>query len=189
MNPSRIRSSFTAVLFLLGWVISAGCGREPEVAVTPVDSIGQALMTATLIDVIFTDSGRLEARVTGPLVKRFEGESPWLEFPEGFLAKMFDTTGRLESTIRADYGKRLEVTRIMTALGNVIVRNEIRNEQLNTDRLVWNELDHTIRTEAPVRITTPGKVLYGTGLESNETFTNYRILSPRGEMTMEKDSV
>lgn len=146
-------------------------------------------MTATEIDVLFTDSGRLEARVTGPLVKRYEGESSWLEFPKGFLAEMFDSTGRLESTITADYGKRLESTRIMTAQGNVVVRNEIKNQQLNTEVLTWNEINHTIQTDAPVKITTPDKVLYGTGLESNETFTNYRILKPRGEMKVEKDSI
>jgi len=77
----------------------------------------------------------------------------------------------------------------MEAKGNVIVRNEFKNEQLNTEVLIWNELRHTIHTEASVKITTPNKVLYGTGLQSNETFSNYTILHPRGEMKIEKDSL
>ena len=146
-------------------------------------------MTATDIDVIFSDSGFLQARVTAPAVNRFEGEVVWLEFPMGFRAEMYDSAQRHETTITADYGKRMESTKIMEAKGNVVVRNEFKNEQLNTDALIWNEMRHTISTDVPVKITTPGKVLYGTGLESNETFTNYRILRPRGEMKVEEDSI
>jgi len=186
-----ILTRFSPALFtiLLFWLAFQGCREQIETTQTPVDSTQQALMIALEIDVIFSDSGRLQARVTGPAVNRYEGEVVWLEFPEGFMAEMFDSIQRVESTITADYGKRMETSGIMEAKGNVIVRNELKNEQLNTDVLIWNESRHTIHTEAPVKITTPGKVLYGTGLESNETFTIYRILHPRGEMKVEEDSL
>lgn len=182
-------TSFNGILILFFWIASPSCKQDTEPAETPVDSTEQALMTATDIDVIFSDSGRLQARITGPLVNRYEGEEVWMEFPKGFMAEMFDSAQRLETTITADYGKRQEIARIMEARGNVIVRNEFKNEQLNTDVLIWNEMRHTIRTDAPVKITTPDKVLYGTGLESNEAFTNYRILKPRGEMQVKEDSI
>lgn len=166
-----------------------GCRRQIEIATTSIDSTQQAMMMAIEIDVIFSDSGHLQARVTGPVVNRFEGENIWLEFPKGFRAEMFDSAQRMETTITADYGKRMEVTKIMEARGNVVVRNELKNEQMNTEVLIWNELRHTIHTDSPVKITTPDKVLYGTGLESNETFTNYRILQPRGEMKVKEDSI
>lgn len=146
-------------------------------------------MTATDIEVIFSDSGHLQARITGPAVKRFEGEQEWLEFPEGFRAEMFDSLQRMETTITADYGKRMEGLKTMEARGNVVVRNEFKNEQLNTEVLTWHEMRHAIRTDSAVKITTPDKVLYGTGLEANETFTIYRILHPRGEMKVEEDSL
>ena len=183
------RLSVACTTILLLWISLQGCRQEIRTTQTTVDSTQQALMTATDIEVIFSDSGHLQARVTGPSVKRYEGEVVWLEFPEGFRAEMFDSAQRMESTITADYGKRMESSGIMEAKGNVVVRNEFKNEQLNTDVLIWNEMKHTIHTEAPVKITTPGKVLYGTGLESNETFTSYRILQPRGEMKMEDDSI
>jgi len=181
-----IRVSYTGIGILLLWITFLGCRREIEITQTQVDTAQQALMTATDIDVIFSDSGYLQARVTGPVVNRYEGENVWLEFPQGFQADMFDSAQRLETTITADYGKRMESTKIMEARGNVVVRNEFKNEQLNTEVLIWNELRHTISTDSPVKITTPDKVLYGTGLESNETFTNYRILKPRGEMKVEE---
>jgi len=166
-----------------------GCRRDEEVAQIPADTTQLPLMMAFDIEVIFSDSGHLQARVTGPVVNRYEGEKVWLEFAKGFKAEMFDSAQRLETTITADYGKRLESVKTMEARGNVIVRNEFKNEQLNTEVLIWNEMRHTISTDSPVIITTPDKVLYGTGLESNETFTNYRILRPRGEMQVKEDSI
>jgi len=166
-----------------------GCGRDKEVAQTPADTTQLPLMMAIDIEVIFSDSGRLQARVTGPIANRYEGEKVWLEFSKGFRAEMFDSAQRLETTITADYGKRMEDTKTMEARGNVIVRNEFKNEQLNTEVLIWNEMKHTISTDSPVIITTPDKVLHGTGLEANETFTNYRILRPRGEMQVKEDSL
>ncbi len=184
-----IRLFFSAFTLLFLWIAFQGCQSDIKTATIELDSVSQAMMTAKDIDVIFSDSGYLQARVSGPVVKRFEGESPWLEFPEGFRTEMYDSAQRIETTITADYGKRMEITRVMEAKGNVIVRNELKNEQLNTEILIWNELRHTIRTNAPVKITTPDKVLYGTGLEANETFTNYTILHPRGEMSVEGDSL
>ncbi|MFH1159432.1 MAG: LPS export ABC transporter periplasmic protein LptC [bacterium] len=175
--------------FLVSWIVFLGCGREIETTDTSMDSTQKALLSAVDIDVLFSDSGHLQARVKGPLVYRYTGETSWLEFPDGFQAEMYDSAQRLETTIRADYGRREESSRIMEARKNVVVRNERKNEQLNTEILIWNELKHTIHTEAPVKITTPDKVLYGEGLESNETFTDYTILRPRGEMTVKKDSI
>ena len=189
MKSLNTRLFFTAFTLLFLWIAFQSCQREIKTVDIKLDSVSQALMSAKDIDVIFSDSGYLQARVTGPVVRRYEGDSPWLEFPEGFRAEMYDSAQRIESTITADYGKRMEITRVMEAEGNVIVRNEFKNEQLNTEVLIWNELRHTIRTEAPVKITTPDKVLYGTGLQSNETFTNYKILHPRGEMTVDNDSL
>lgn len=189
LKPVLSRLPAAGISILLLWIVFQGCRNNPEVVQSTVDSTGQALMTATDIEVIFSDSGHLQARVTGPVVNRYEGETVWLEFPKGFRAEMFDSAQRMETTITADYGKRMESSKIMEARGNVVVRNEFKNEQLNTDVLIWNEMRHTITTESPVKITTPGKVLYGTGLESNETFTNYRILRPRGEMQVKEDSI
>jgi len=183
----RFYQGFT--FFSVTWLAFQGCGREIETTGISVDSTQKAMTSAVDIDVIFSDSGRLQARVKGPLVYRYTGESSWLEFPNGFEAEMYDSAKRLETTIRADYGRREEGSGIMEAKKNVVVRNELKNEQLNTDILVWDERKHTIHTEAPVKITTRDKVLYGSGLESNETFTDYTILRPRGEMTVKQDSI
>jgi LPS export ABC transporter protein LptC len=179
---------FLLCLIVASVVLLPGCRQEIDTVDVPVDSLSNTMMTARDIDVLYSDSGIIQARVSGPLVYRNGGDDPWTEFPEGFRAEMYDSAGNLETTITSDYAKRFEMRRLMEAKGNVVVRNEFKQQQLNTEELIWNEVRHMIHTELPVKITTPDKVLFGDGLKANETFTEYKILKPRGEMTV-ADSV
>lgn len=147
------------------------------------------MMTAKAIDVIFSDSGHLQARLTSPLLKRYSGEKSYLEFPKGFKVFIYDSVKQVSSTITGNYGKRDELARTMEAKNNVIVRNEKENKQLNTEYLVWDEIKRIIWSNVKVKITTPDKVLYGDGMESNEAFTRYTIKNPSGQMTVKKDSL
>ncbi len=148
-----------------------------------------ALMSARDIDVIYSESGQLQARISAPLVNRYSGEYPFLEFPKGFTIYMYDSLQTIKTTITGDYGKRTEKTGLMDAKGNVVVRNERKQEQLNTEMLTWDEKKHIIYTKVPVKITTPGKVLYGEGMESDESFSNYTIIRPKGQMSVKRDSL
>ena len=146
-------------------------------------------MSARNIDVLFSDSGRVQANLTSILMNRYAGESPYLEFPEGFKIFMFDSARRVTTTITGNRGIRKEYTRIMEAWGNVVVRNEMKNEQINTEHLIWDQNKHRIWTDVKVKITRPDQVLHGTSMESDETFTRYSIKNPVGEMDVKKDSV
>ncbi len=146
-------------------------------------------MSARDIDVLFSDSGNIEVRLTSPCLNKYTGQDPRMEFPEGFMIYTFGDSGKVASTIRGDWGIRRENIRLMEARGNVIVRNEMKNEQLQTEQLTWDELKHLIYTDQNVRITTPGKILYGRGLEADEGFSSYIIRNPSGQMIVSQDSV
>lgn len=146
-------------------------------------------MSAHNIEVLFSDSGKVQAKLTSPLMNRYAGTSPYLEFPKGFKVYMFDSVQQISSTITGNRGLRREYTRTMEAWGNVIVRNEKKNEQINTEHLIWDENKHRIWTDVKVKITRPDQVLYGTSMESNEAFTRYSIQAPSGEMNVKKDSI
>ena len=146
-------------------------------------------MSAQNIEVLFSDSGKIEAKLISPLMNRYAGESPFLEFPKGFKIFMFDSVQQISSTIIGNRGMRKEYTRVMEAWGNVVVRNEKKNEQINTEHLIWDENKHTIWSDVKVKITRPDQILYGASMESNESFTRYSIQAPTGEMNVKKDSI
>ena len=146
-------------------------------------------MSAKDIEVTFSDSGRIQAKLFSPLINRYGGKEPYMEFPKGFRVFIYDSAVHVESTITGNYGKRLEASRIMEAKGNVIVRNEITKKQMNTEELTWDENKRMIYSNVKVKITTADKVLFVEGLESNESFTWYKFRRVTGEMMVKKDSI
>ena len=146
-------------------------------------------MSAKNIEVVFSDRGKIQAKLYSVLLNKYEGQKPYLEFPKGFKIVMYDSLMQASSTITGDYGKRDETTRIMEAKGNVIVRNELENKQLNTEHLTWDENRQLIFSDVNVKITTPDKVLYGSGIKSNESFTWYQIPNVSATMTVKQDSI
>ena len=145
--------------------------------------------SARNIEVVFSESGKIQAKLYSILLNRYEGQNPYLEFPKGFRIVIYDSIMRASSTITGNYGKRDEITHIMVAKGNVIVRNELENKQLNTERLTWDENRQLIYSDVNVKITTPDKILYGSGIKANEAFTWYQIPNVSATMTVKKDSI
>jgi LPS export ABC transporter protein LptC len=174
---------FTALFFL------DSCSKAPQSNDAIKMEKNDPVMSAHNIDVLFSDSGKIQARLTGPVMNRYAGENPYLEFPKGFKIYMFDSVQQITSTITGNRGIRKEYAHMMEAWGHVVVRNEKKNEQIDTEHLIWDENRHRIWSDVKVKITRPDQTLYGTSMESNEAFTHYSIQGVTGEMAVKKDSI
>jgi LPS export ABC transporter protein LptC len=170
-------------------LILQGCGNDLETVNAITHTYAGPVMSARNIEVIFSDSGKIQAKVNSVLLNRYNTPEPIMEFPHGFRITIFDSALNTETTIQANYGKRKEYARIMDARGNVIVRNEVKKQQLNTEHLTWDENRRLVYTSDPVKITTVDKVVFGKGLRSNESFSDYSILHPYGQLMVKKDSI
>lgn len=177
------------LLGCLAALLLAGCDDNPEAVTAAAHSNQGPVMSAKNIEVVFSDSGKIQARVTGVLLNRYLTPEPYMEFPLGFRINIFDSALRTETSITGNYGKRKEYARVMEARGNVIVRNEKKKQQLNTEKLTWDESKRMIYTSEPVKITTLDKVIFGKGLRSNESFSDYTLLQVYGQMMVKKDSI
>ncbi|MEI7724683.1 MAG: LPS export ABC transporter periplasmic protein LptC [Bacteroidota bacterium] len=188
MNP-RILLFIPACILLPVLFFLVSCSKAPQPNDTLKIKQNDPVMSAHNIEVLFSDSGKVQAKLISPLMNRYAGSSPFLEFPKGFKVYMFDSVQQISSTITGTRGLRREYSRTMEAWGNVIVRNEKKNEQINTEHLIWDENKHRIWSDVKVKITRPDQVLYGASMESNESFTQYSIKGPTGEMNVKKDSI
>jgi LPS export ABC transporter protein LptC len=166
-----------------------GCGNNLETINAISHSYSGPLMSAKNIEVVFSDSGKIQAKLVGILMNRYTSPEPYMEFPRGFKINIFDSALRTSTMISANYGIRKEYSRTMEAKGNVIVRNELKKQQLNTEELTWNENRRMIFTSEPVKITTLDKIVFGKGLRSNESFSDYTITQVYGQMMVKKDSI
>lgn len=140
------------------------------------------------IEVYYSDSGKIEAYLEGPLMINVnDDKDPYLEFPEGFKVIFFDSAMQEKSVITARYGISYEEKQIMEAKNNVVVRSLDKDEKLETEHLVWDRRKGLIYSEVFVKITKPDEVLFGDGLTSDQNFSFYEIKNPTGEFQIYPD--
>ena len=143
--------------------------------------------TITSVEILYGDSGFVKAKITGPLLQRYITDtSSNVLFPKGIVVLVYDKQFKQTSSLRANSAINRERKKIMEARGNVIVINE-KGEKLNTERLFWDENKEKIFSNEFVKITTPDKIIYGHGFESNQSFSKYKIFNITGTISVKND--
>ncbi len=135
------------------------------------------------VTVLYSDSGKVTARIMAPTMLRDLTDKPVTEMPDGIEAIFYDRNGEISSKLTANRAINYTATGTMEAYGNVIVINEL-GDTLRTEKLIWLEQEDKVYTDQFVRINTPEEVIYGDGFESNQRFTRYRILNIRGTVAL-----
>jgi len=134
------------------------------------------------IDLIRSVSGKVVLELTAPILKSYEGDDPYSEFPQGLKIVFYDSLMNITSQLTAEYGISYDKRKMMEARKNVVVINNRKHEQLNTEVLTWNQGTKRIYSDKFVKITQPGKVIFGEGMQSDETFEVWEIRKPKGEI-------
>ena len=147
---------------------------------TASDSL--SVSTVKNIDLIRSVSGRVVLELTAPMLKSYEGEDPYSEFPQGLKIVFFDSLMNITSQLTAEYGISYDKKKLMEARKNVVVVNNRKHEQLNTEMLTWNQATKKVYSDKFVKITQSDKVIFGEGMVSDETFDVWEIRKPKGEI-------
>jgi LPS export ABC transporter protein LptC len=135
------------------------------------------------VEMIYSDSSRLRAKVNAPQRDTYIGDNGFVEFAKGLKIEFYDTKSVLESKMNANYGISYTKTEIMEAKGNVVLKSE-KGDKLETEHLIWDQKADRIYSNVFSRITSPERVIYGDGFESNQDFSKYRILKVKGIISL-----
>ena len=140
--------------------------------------------------IVQTENGRIQMRSEAPLMERYERDTLSYElFPKGFFVYGYTDDEKLETEIIADnarHQKFKDGRETWEAYGNVIVKNLIKQEVMETDTLYWDQKNERIYTHCYVRMYSPDGFAQGYGMESDQRardtelfrpFNNYAIMS------------
>lgn len=166
---------FVSVLFLL----SPACVNDPAVVNSITKKNILPVLTEHNVDFLYSDSAKLVVHFTAPQMDEYEGNNPYYEMVKGINAEIFNDTGIVDGHFSSNYAIYKQREQIMEAKGKVIYVNT-KGEKLETEHLIWEQAKRKIHTDGFVKITTGSQVIYGTGLESDDTFENYTITHPSG---------
>ncbi len=136
------------------------------------------------VEISYTDSGMLKARLVSPEVQRFADEETVHYSPNGIDVMFYDSAMNEDSHMHAQRGKFFENQRRVELRDSVVVTSQ-GGEMLETEFLVWVQ-DSGFYTDKYVKITKEKTILHGQGLTANEHFTKYKITKPFGEITINK---
>ena len=139
------------------------------------------------VEFTFSDSAMVQLRISGPVMYAFEGEEPYMEFPEGFIIEFYDSLFNITSTITGEYGIHYIEKRFMEARNDVVVTSYETGERLNTEELMWDQKKELIYSYKFVKITSDDGVIYGDTLEAKQDFSWRRIKNTSGEIGVKDD--
>lgn len=136
---------------------------------------------------LFSQNGTLRAKLTSPLMLRYQADSTYVEFPKTLHVDFFDSTTNVESWLDARYGKYLETHNKVLLRDDVVVIN-IKGDTLQTEELWWDQDQKKFFTEKEVRIATKDKrIIGGRGLEAGQDMSWYRLKQITGTVMMADD--
>lgn len=129
-----------------------------------------------------TENSDLQMRAEAPLMERYERDTLSYElFPKGFFVYGYTEEGLLETHIVADNARHLKYKdgrESWEAYGNVVVKNLMKQEVMETDTLYWDQKNEKIYTHCYVRMYSPDGFMQGYGMESDQRARNSIIFNP-----------
>ncbi|MBN3521341.1 LPS export ABC transporter periplasmic protein LptC [Algoriphagus lutimaris] len=138
--------------------------------------------TSININLVSSDSAIIRSEIKAP--KQLEFENGNLEFPEGIDITFFDKAGNITTTMRADRGYYLREDNIYKGEGDVQVENLEKDQGLKAEEIFWNPNQKKIYTEKFVTVRDGQTLFNGTGMEADESFSNYKLKNIRDSRTL-----
>ncbi len=127
-----------------------------------------------------SENGKMTLELTAPKMISYQTRDSYTEFPNGLKIIFYDSIMQPKSELTANYGVSYDNKHTMMARGNVIVRNFQKQEQLNTESLLYDQMAKKVSTDEFVKITTLDRTILGKGMESDELFDNWVIKNVTG---------
>ena len=176
-------------LLFLSLLLAVACRNDIEQVRAITDKNTHAAQTSYNASYTFSEKGKKQTRLEANQLEQFEleGDEDYLLASGGFTMIFFDANTQEDARISAQNGRYEEKRKTLTAWDTVILTNKA-GERLETEELIYVQDSARIFTDKQVKITlSGGTVLHGRGLESNDSFTNYKILQPTGDILVDQN--
>lgn len=136
------------------------------------------------IEMSFGDSAQVKLKMKTPLELDLQNQDRI--YPKEVRLFFYDPTGKESTTIRSDSGRYYKSENHYKLMGNIIIIDKLKNQNLTTTELIYDPDKKIIYTHKPVDLNTPTQVLHGQGMQANQDFTQYSLGSSSGILNVDK---
>ena len=153
-----------------------GTAEKLDLSQTPVQVVDRMF-------VVQSENGMLQMRMEADVMERYDNDTVSYElFPKGIAVFGYNEEGLLETEITSDEARHIKEKKSKDekweAYGNVVVKNIINQEVMETDTLYWDRKNEKIFTHCYVKMYSPDGFMQGYGMESDQRARNSVILEP-----------
>ena len=173
-----------SIVISIGITMLFACKTNSQQIEELSKEIDEAIVATSEVEWFYTKNGKASFKLNTSKMLRFDGEEPYIEFPIGLELHSYESDGEKDAYLRADYAIQHLSDQLIEAKGNVLLQN-VKDEKLETEYLIWDDVRELIYTEEFVKITKQGQVIMGEGFESDIYFSEYTLKKSRGIINLE----
>jgi len=135
---------------------------------------------ATDIVSLMSQEGKMKAKLTAPLMIRYEEDTVYVEFPNTLHVDFYNDSVKIETRLDSRYGKYFETANKVYLRDSVVVIN-IKGDTLRTPDLWWDQNTKLFFTDKYAIYHGIGKNIYGgKGLVATQDLTSIIFNEPTG---------
>lgn len=171
-------------------VAAGGCTQESKIDISKgLRPEKMPSMTTHNVNTLISDSGVTQYKIVAPVWYVFdEVDTPYWSFPKGLYLEKFDPKFKVIATVAADSAYFYKVEKLWKLEGNVEM-TKVPKELFLSPRVFWDQRRQRLYSDTFIHIENATHVIEGTGFESNERLTKYRILRPTGIFPVDQDNL
>lgn len=179
----RIRFSIFSFVFI---TLIASCENNIEV----VKNLGNASelpsVSANEMEILYSDSAKIKMKIVTKSLNKYDlPDKDYIEFPNGITVYQYDSTMQVNAIIKSNFAIYYEKTKLWEARNNVEAKNYLKNEQLYTEELFWNQDKGTIYSSKFTKIVNADGVFYGDGgFEAREDLSKWHMVGIKGKVNI-----
>jgi len=183
----NLRRIHLLLIWLLGFT---SCENNIEV----IKNLGEVkdlpVVSAQQVEILYSDSARLRLRITAPEIKRYNRpDDSYTEFPQGIKVEQFDSAMQVVAIIEARYAIYYEKKNLWEARNNVVAKNLVKNEELNSEELFWDQSKGIVYSHKFARISNEDGVFFGEGgFEAKEDLSQWHMVGIKGKVNIRDDN-
>ncbi len=172
-----------AVIFITAMFFS--CGNDIKEVRDFLADKNLPIGVAENIYNVHTDSGRVDLRLTAPLLHDYTNRKkhPYNEFPEGVKIVTIDKN-KDSLVVSGDYAISYSKTNISEIKENVVIINYTDYKKLLTEQLFWDQNTKYFYTEKPFTLITKTDTIYGIGFDASEDLNTFMAKQNRGSVLL-----
>ena len=175
------------ILFLVSLFFSS-CENDPK-EIEDWTKKAELREEAKTIESYLSQSGVMKAKLTAPLMYRYQRDTIYTEFPNTLHVDFYDDSVRVESWLTANYGIYYDnLNKVFLRDSVTVINNE--GDTLRTPELWWDQNSQKFYTDKPARLDGKDKHLTGTqGLEATQDLKIIQFKYPIGPFDIKEGNM